>query len=141
MPCTVYFAGQATGLFGLSTPALNRAADVITFIVEPGATWAVSAKSLKPSLLAMARMWPVDGWMITIELFLCIATAERAADSACWVIVVLTLCTLDGGTTTAWLLATGLPFAVSIWTYRPGAPCPGGAVFPSRFAMLFSPGS
>ncbi len=49
------------------------------FIVEPGATSAVSAKSLKPSLLAMARILPVDGWMTTIELLLCMSTAACAA--------------------------------------------------------------
>src|SRR5215472_14674409 len=116
MPCTVYVLGHSTGVFGLSTPPLNRAALVITFIVEPGATSAVSAKSLKPALLAIARMWPVDGWITTIALFLCIATAERAAFSACSVIVVFRLCTFCVGMTTAWLLATGLFFAVWIST-------------------------
>ncbi len=60
----------------------------MTFIVEPGATSAVSAKSLKPALLAMARILPVDGWITTIELCLCMPTALRARDSAFASIVV-----------------------------------------------------
>ena len=39
MPVTVYVLGQSTGVDGVSTPALNSAADVMTFIVDPGATW------------------------------------------------------------------------------------------------------
>ena len=54
----------------------------MTFIVEPGATSAVSAKSFCPALLAMARIWPVDGWIAIIELWPCMATAARAAASA-----------------------------------------------------------
>ena len=68
-------------MLGVTSPALNSAVDVIVFIVEPGATLAVSAKSLNPALLAMARMWPVDGWMTSIELCLCCLTALRAAAS------------------------------------------------------------
>ncbi len=90
MPCTVYVFGQATGLVGVSTPALSSAVDVMTFIVDPGETSEVSAKSLKPSLLAMARILPVDGWMTTIELCLCMATAACAAASAVELIVVAT---------------------------------------------------
>src|SRR6516162_4529155 len=141
MPCTVYAAGQATLLDAERTPELSSAAAVITFIVEPGATWAVSAKSLKPALLAIARILPVDGWMTTIELPLCMWTALRAAASACALIVVASDGMFCGGTTTAWLLGTALPAAVWISTYRPGLPCPGGACFPSRFAMLVSPAS
>ncbi len=54
----------------------------MTFIVDPGATWAVSAKSFWPALLAMARIWPVDGWITIIELLSCMATAARDAASA-----------------------------------------------------------
>ena len=60
----------------------------MTFIVEPGATSAVSAKSFCWALLAMARILPVDGWIATIELFLCMPTALRAAASAFALIVV-----------------------------------------------------
>ncbi len=81
-------AGQATGLCGVSTPALNSAADVMTFIVEPGATLAVNAKSFWPALLAIARICPVDGWIAIIELCLCMPTAARAAASAFALIVV-----------------------------------------------------
>src|SRR5215472_14999195 len=88
MPVIVTAAGHSTGLEGVSTPALNSAAEVMTFIVEPGATAAVSAKSLKPALLAIARISPVDGLMTTIALPLCWATAARAAFSACGLIVV-----------------------------------------------------
>src|ERR1700740_2284226 len=42
MPCTVYVFGQGTGLVGVSTPALNSAADVMTFIAEPGGAFAAS---------------------------------------------------------------------------------------------------
>src|SRR5258708_665733 len=57
--------GHETWLAGLSTPSVNSAVEVTVFIVEPGATAAVSAKSLKPALLAMARILPVDGWTTT----------------------------------------------------------------------------
>src|SRR5580658_2569297 len=109
-------------------PSVNSAVDVMIFIVEPGATLAVRAKSLKPSLLAMARILPVEGWMTTIELLLCAATAERAAASACGLIVVFRAAMLFGGMTTAWLFGTRWFEAVWISTYRPGLPCPGGAV-------------
>ena len=84
----VKVGGQATALCGVSTPAFIRAADVMTFIVDPGATLAVSAKSFCPALLAMARICPVDGWMAIIELCLCMPTAARAAASAFALIVV-----------------------------------------------------
>jgi len=67
--------------------------------------------------------------MTTMALFGCIATALRAAFSACWLIVVDRSAMFCGATTTAWLFATGWPLAVSIWTFRPGLPCPGGAPF------------
>src|SRR3984885_13697728 len=82
MPCTVYVFGQATELVGVSTPALSSAVDVMTFIADPGETSEVSAKSLKPSLLAMARILPVEGWMTTIELSACLLTAASAVCSA-----------------------------------------------------------
>src|SRR6516225_5420492 len=140
MPWIVYLDGQATGVVVVRTPALSRAVEVMTFIVEPGATSAVSAKSFWPSLLAMARIFPVDGWITTIELFLCMATAVRAADSACELIVVPRAEMLVGATTAAWLLATALPAAVWISTESPGLPCPGGACCISP-AILASPGS
>src|SRR5487761_1123137 len=115
-PCTVKAFGQVTGLFAETTPALISAVELITFIDEPGATAAVSAKSLKPALLAMARILPVDGWITTMALFLCIATALRAAFSADAVIVVARSGTLTGAVTTAWLLATALPAVVWIST-------------------------
>jgi hypothetical protein len=68
----------------------------------------VSAKSLKPALLAMARILPVDGWMTTIELLACWPTADWAACSAAGLIVVASPETFLGATTTAWVLATGL---------------------------------
>jgi hypothetical protein len=92
------------------------------FIVEPGATPAVSAKSLKPALFAIARMSPVDGWMATIALPLCIATAARAAFSACGMIVVARVGMLLGLMIGAWLLGTATPLAVAISTSRPGVP-------------------
>src|SRR5581483_986855 len=133
--------GQATGLCADRTPELISAVDVMTFIVEPGATAAVSAKSLKPALLAMARMWPVDGWMTTIALLLRMPTADRAADSARELMVVLSWVMLFGAMIAAWLFVTGLPAAVWISTLRPGLPCPGGACFSSRLAMFVSPAS
>src|SRR5579871_4683541 len=141
LPVTVYVFGQPTGVFGVSTPALNSAADVMTFIVEPGETAAVSAKSLKPALLAMARILPVDGWMTTIELCLCMATALRAAASAVELIVVSSDWMFSGLRIAAWLPFTTLPAVVSICTSRPGLPWPGGAPCLSRFAMLVRPGS
>ena len=105
----VYAGGQATAVCGVMVPELNSAVEVMTFIEEPGATAAVSAKSLKPSLLATARMSPVDGWMTTIELLGCMATAARAAVSSVVVIVVVTDGMLSGAMTIAWLFATGLP--------------------------------
>src|SRR5882762_4080478 len=141
MPSTVNVFGQATGLVGVSTPALSSAVVVMTFIVDPGETSAVSAKSLKPSLLAMARILPVDGWMTTIELCLCMPTAACAAASAVELIVVATDCTSSGSRMAAWLFLTGAPAVVWISTSRPGLPWPGGADFISRFAMLVSPGS
>src|SRR5215472_115180 len=111
MPVTVYSLGQETGLVGVSTPALSSAADVMTFIVDPGATAAVSAKSLNPLLLAMARIAPVDGWITTIELILCMATAASAACSAAGSIVVASVGMFSGPRTTALLPATGLPAA------------------------------
>src|ERR1700726_1180869 len=109
MPWIVNVFGHATWLFGVSTPALNSAVEVMVFIVEPGATAAVSAKSLKPALLAMARILPVDGWMTTIELLLCRPTADRAACSAAALIVVASPETFLGATTTARVPTTGLP--------------------------------
>src|ERR1700757_2595204 len=103
MPVTVYAFGQAIGDVGVSTPALNSAVDVMTFIVEPGATAAVSAKSLKPALFAIARMLPVDGWSTTIALCGCIFTAARAGFSARGVIVVARVGMLFGLMTDAWL--------------------------------------
>ncbi len=88
MPCTVNVEGQATPVFAVASPALNSAVDVMIFIVEPGATAAVSAKSLSWALLAIARIWPVDGWIATIALPLCAPTALRAAVSAFASIVV-----------------------------------------------------
>ena len=108
MPCTVNVFGQATGDCGFKTPALNSAVDVMIFIVDPGATSAVSAKSLKPSLLAIARILPVDGWMTTIELSGCILTAACAAASAVGLIVVSTDCTFSGPRMLAWLFLTGV---------------------------------
>jgi hypothetical protein len=89
----------------------------------------------------MARMLPVEGWMTTIELFLRAATAARAAVSACEVIVVVRLGMLVGGVTTAWLFGTRWFEAVWISTYRPGAPCPGGALLCSRLEIVVSPAS
>src|SRR5579859_2215555 len=106
MPWMVNAEGQATGLWAVRAPELISAVDVMTFIVEPGATAAVSAKSLKPALLAIARMWPVDGWMAIIELFLRMPTAERAADSARALIVVLSWVMLFGAMMAAWLFGT-----------------------------------
>ena len=89
IPWTLYVGGQLTGDCGLlRIPVLNSAVEVMTLSEEPGATAAVSAKSLKLSLLAIARMSPVDGWMTTIELIACSATALRAALSADELIVV-----------------------------------------------------
>src|SRR5258708_31471530 len=133
--------GHETWLAGLSTPSVNSAVEVTVFIVEPGATAAVSAKSLKPALLAMARILPIDGWMTTIELFLCLATADRADRSAAASIVVGSPETFLGATTTAWLLTTGLPVLVRISTFRPGDPYPGGAPVSRIAAMLCRPAS
>ena len=55
-PCTVYVAGQVTGLFSEASPSLISAVEVMIFMVEPGATLAVRAKSLNWALLASARM-------------------------------------------------------------------------------------
>ena len=87
---------------------MNSAVEVMIFIEEPGATAAVSAKSLKPSLLATARMSPVDGWMTTIELLGCMATAARAAVSSAVLIVVVIDGMLSGAMTIAWLFGTAL---------------------------------
>src|SRR5580693_5778789 len=117
------------------------AVDVMILKSEPGATCAVRAKSLKPSLFAIARMSPVDGWMTTMELSLCWPTTLRAAASACGLIVVFRSAMLLGETTTAWLFGTALPFAVWISTYRPGWPLPEVPCCCSRPAMLLRPAS
>src|ERR1700742_1441994 len=127
-------SGQATPLLAVRMPLLISAVEVMIFMVEPGATLAVSAKSLKPALLAMARILPVDGWIATIELSPCIVTAERAAASAVGSMVVFSSAMLFGGMTTAWLLATTWPLADWTSTYRPSLPRPGGAFFSSRLA-------
>src|SRR5258708_25692167 len=101
--------GHETWLAGLSTPSVNSAVEVTVFIVEPGATAAVSAKSLKPALLAMARILPVDGWTTTIELLLCRPTADRAACSAAASIVVASPETFPRPTTTPPGLTRGFP--------------------------------
>ena len=137
----MYVSGQDTPDDADSTPELISAVDAITFMVEPGDTLAVSAKSLKPALLAMARILPVDGWMATIELLACAATAERAADSARASIVVARLSMLFGAMMAAWLFGIAVPLAFWISTYRPGLPFPGGACFSSRLAIVVSPGS
>src|SRR5258708_8775911 len=118
--------GHETWLAGLSTPAVNSAVEVTVSIGEPGATAAVSAKSLKPALLAMARILPVDGWMTTIELLLCRPTADRAACSAAAPIVVASPETFPGATTTARVLTRGLPVLPCISTFRPRDPYPRG---------------
>src|ERR1700735_1150809 len=83
IPWTLNVRGQLTGDCGLlRIPLLNSAVEVMTLNEEPGATAAVSAKSLSLSLLAIARMSPVEGWMTTIELIACSPTALRAALSA-----------------------------------------------------------
>jgi hypothetical protein len=116
VPPTVYASGQDTPDDAVSTPELISAVDVITFMVEPGDTLAVSAKSLKPSLLAMARTLPVDGWMATIELLACALTADRAADSARESIVVARLEMLFGAMMAAWLFGMAVPLAFWIST-------------------------
>ena len=116
VPPTVYVSGQDTPDDADSTPELISAVDTITFMVEPGDTLAVSAKSLKPALLAMARILPVDGWMATIELLACILTAELAADSALASIVVARLLMLFGAMMAAWLFGMALPAVVWIST-------------------------
>src|ERR1700722_8611799 len=134
--------GQATGLCGVRAPSLNSAAEVMTFIVEPGATWAVSAKSLSAALLAMARIWPVDGWITIIELLLCMPTAVRAAASAFALIVVESVGKLPGAMSGACMFGTGLPDLVWISTSRPGlAPSLVGACAFSRPAMVSRPAS
>src|SRR5436305_15060714 len=89
----------------------------------------------------MTKILRVDGYMATIELLGCIATAARAAASAVGSIVVLRFEMWSGAMTTAWLFSTGLPAAFWISTYRPEVPLPGGASFSSRLAMLVSPAS
>src|SRR5579875_2900612 len=90
----------------------------------------------------MARTLPVDGWMATIEEFLCWATARRAAVSARALIVVAALGRLPGGMTAAWLPATVAPAVVWSSTDRPGRPWPfGGACLRSTLAMVVSPAS
>ena len=79
--------------------------------------------------------------MTTIELFLRAATAARAAASACALIVVARFGMLFGGMTTAWLFGTRWFEAVWISTYRPGVPCPGGALLCSSPAIVVSPAS
>ena len=79
--------------------------------------------------------------MTTIELFPCMATAVRAAASACALIVVARFGMLVGAMTTAWLFCTGRFEAVWISTYRPGVPCPGGAWRCSSPAIVVSPAS
>src|SRR5580704_17036989 len=126
MPWIVKACGQATPVEAVRTPLLISAVEVMIFMVEPGATLAVSAKSLKPALLAMARILPVDGWMATIELLACMATAERAAFSAVGSMVVARYGMLAGGMMTAALFGTTWPLADWISTYRPSLPRPGG---------------
>src|SRR5580704_10194820 len=116
MPWIVKACGQATPVEAVRTPLLISAVEVMTFMVEPGATRAVSAKSLKPALLAMARILPVDGWIATIELLWCMATAARAAVSALASIVLLRFATLFGAMIAAWLFWTAWPLAVWIST-------------------------
>src|SRR5580704_7243259 len=116
MPWIVKACGQATPVEAVRTPLLISAVEVMIFMVEPGATLAVSAKSLKPALLAMARILPVDGWMATIELLACMATAERAAFSARASIVVARLVMLLGAIRAAWLFGIALPLAFWIST-------------------------
>ncbi len=124
IPWTVNVRGQLTGDCGLlRIPLLNSAVEVMTLNEEPGATAAVSAKSLKLSLLAIARMSPVEGWMTTIELIACAATALRAALSADELIVVASDGRFTGETTIAWLSGTAVPafFPTASWisTSRP----------------------
>src|SRR5215472_11815103 len=109
MPWMVNFFGHSTWVEGVSTPSLNSAVEVTVFIVEPGATAAVSAKSLNPALLAMARILPVDGWITTIELSRWAVTAAWAASSAGSSIVVARPATFLGATSTDRLPATIWP--------------------------------
>src|ERR1700677_3835236 len=101
--------GHSTWLSGLRTPWLNSAVEVMVFMVDPGATAAVSAKSLKPALLAMARILPVDGWRTTMELLLWRSTADRASSSASGLIVVASPATFLGATMTFLVPAPGRP--------------------------------
>src|SRR5262249_15492197 len=119
IPWIVKTFGHATWLSGVSTPSANSAVEVTVFMVEPGATRAVSAKSLKPALLATARILPVDGWMTTIELSLCWRMADWAARSAAASMVVANPETFLGAIRAALVWATGLSFLVWISTSRP----------------------
>ena len=132
---------DATGVFAVTYPPLISAVDVTILKSEPGATRAVKAKSFWPTLFAIARMWPVDGWITTIALLFFILTAACAACSAFGSMVVASSPMFCGETTTAWLFGTALPAAFSICTDRPGTPFPAGAVFCSRLEIVFSPGS
>src|ERR1700722_10913472 len=141
IPCTVKVGGQATGDCGLlRIPWLNSAVEVMTLNEEPGATAAVSAKSLQ-----MARMSPVDGWMTTIELCGCAATALRAALSADELIVVPSDARFTGGRTIAWLFGTAVPafFPAVSWisTSRPALTFAAGGAAAISCAMLVSPGA
>src|SRR5580692_4300545 len=124
---------------------LNSAVEVMTLNEDPGATAAVSAKSLKPSLLAIARMSPVDGWMTTIELCACAATALRAAISADELIVVASDARFTGAVTIAWLSVTALPLffpaVFMISTSRPGLTLEAGGAAAMSREMLLSPAS
>ncbi len=120
---------------------MSSAVDVMILLVEPGATRAVSAKSLSPSLFATARMSPVVGWMITIELSAWSATADSAAASAVGLNVVLTTPVFTGLLSWSVVFAIGWPFAPCSSISTPGVPWPVGALFSSALAMLRTPGS
>ena len=124
-PCTVSTSGQPTcvSIPCGSMPSTSSPVVVITFIEEPGASVPVSAMSLLPELLAMARIAPVDGRSTTSELRGSSPTAAVATASMAGSMVVLTTAVLTGSASLSAEPETILPLASSSATSRPAVPC------------------
>ncbi len=128
----VSVVGQGAFEFSVVSQLDSSAVEVMILKVEPGATWIFSASSRYwlVVLFAIARMLPVDGWMITIELFGREVTAVSAADCTFMSSVVFTVPLLIGLVSVA-TVASCLSFLSTMMITCPGVP-------PDTFAVWVS---
>ncbi len=89
--------GHCTVLDGV-IPFLASADAVTTLNVEPGGKMPSSARSKPPGRSTTASTLPVDGWVTTMSIGLCVPAAETAAEAAIWSCMSMLVCTGLPGT-------------------------------------------